>query len=84
MFVESQHRRKVRHNIPQVDDAIADVDERVEEPDIIGITDARVGPRVHDGRDTSGDIVQQVRGRDSLPRLPLRRVKSRVESSYSV
>ena len=43
VFVESEHRRQVRHNVPKIDNAIADVDAGIEEADEIRMADARLG-----------------------------------------
>ena len=60
MFVESEHRRQVRRNIPKIDNAIADVDAGIEEADEIGVADARPGRGVNDGRQICRDVVGKI------------------------
>ena len=58
VFVESEGWREMRHDVPKIGDAIADIDARVEEVDEIGMADARFGPGVNDGRQIRCHIVQ--------------------------
>jgi len=44
VFVESEHRRQMRHHVPKIDDALADIDAGIEEADEIGVADVRLGP----------------------------------------
>jgi hypothetical protein len=60
VFVESEHRRQMRHNVPKIHDAIADIDAGIEEADEIGVADARLGPGVNDGREICCDVVEKI------------------------
>jgi len=60
VFVESEHRRQVRHHIPKIDDAVADIYAGVEEADEIGVADARLGPSIDDGREICRDVVEEI------------------------
>ena len=60
VFVQSEHRRQVRHHVPKIDDAIADIDAGIEEADEIGVADARLGPGVNDGSEICRDVVEKI------------------------
>ena len=60
VFVQSEHRGKMRHHVPKVYDAIADVDASIEEADEIGVADARFGPGINDGRKICCDVVKEI------------------------
>ena len=61
VFVESERRRQVRHHVPKIDDAVADVYTGVEEADEIGVADARFGPGVNNGREICRDVIEEIR-----------------------
>src|ERR1700693_4176277 len=60
VFVEGEYRRKMRHDIPEADNAIADVDAAIEEADEIGVADAGLGPGVNGGSEIGGDVVEEI------------------------
>ena len=60
VFVQSKHRRQVRHKVPKIDDAIADIDAGIEEADEIRMADARLGPGVNDRRQIRCDVVEKI------------------------
>ena len=60
MFVKSEDRGKVRHDVPVIDDTIADVEAGIEEADVIGMADARLGPGVNSGLKVGGDVIEEI------------------------
>ena len=61
VFVESEGRREMRHHVPKIDNAVADIDAGIEEVNEIGMADARLGPGVHDGSEVCCDVVEEIR-----------------------
>lgn len=61
VFVKSQWRREVRHYIPKIDDAVADINAGIEEVDEIGVADAGLGPGVNDWREVRCHVIQEIR-----------------------
>ena len=62
LFVQSEGRREVRHYIPKIYDAVADVDAGIEEVDEIGMAYAGLGPGVNDGSEVCCHVVEEIRG----------------------
>src|SRR5579862_3867591 len=65
VFVEGEDWREMRDDVPEIDDAVADVEAGVEEADVIGMADARLGPSVNGGREIDGEVVEEIGGRES-------------------
>jgi hypothetical protein len=62
VFVESEGWWEMRHYVPKIDDAVADIDAGIEEVDEIRVTDARFGPGVNDGRELRCHVIEEIRG----------------------
>jgi hypothetical protein len=62
VFVESEGRREMRHHVPEIDDAVADIDAAIKELDEIPVADARLGPGVDDGRELRCHVIEKIRG----------------------
>lgn len=65
VFVEGEDWREMGDDVPEIDDAVADVEAGVEEADVIGMADARLGPGVNGGREIDGEVVEEIGGRES-------------------
>lgn len=50
----------MRHHVPKIDDAVADVEAGIEEAEVVGMADAGLGPSIDGGSEIGGDVVKKI------------------------